>query len=116
MREQITKMYRVTLDHDESVSSITFNEYDVVRQTEKTAWIKHPYRKTDQRVSIQEGGKQPFAFTTKKAALNAFVQRKKRHIRILRHTFKLMVKAMEIADGKLTVNDLTDHQISHYNL
>ncbi len=116
MAEQITKMYRVTLEHDEGVSTLTFNEYDVVRQTDKCAWIKNRYKKQPQRVSIQEGGRQPFAFTTKKEALNAFIQRKKRHVRILRHELKLVTKAMQVADDMQNIGNLIDLDISHYDL
>jgi hypothetical protein len=115
MAEQITKMYRVTLEHDDMLSTITFNEYPVARQSEKCAWIDVPYRKEPQRVSIQEGGRQPFAFTTKKAALFAFIMRKKRHVRILRHTMQLMATALDTAKAKYLINDCTDHQISHYD-
>jgi hypothetical protein len=103
MAEQITKMYRVTLEHDEGYSFLTFNEYEVIRHTEKTAWIKKlkwGERTKLTRVSIQAGGRQPFAFTTKKDALNAFIHRKKRHLRILRFEFRLVEAALEAAKTK----------------
>ena len=112
-------MYRARLRHDEGYSEILFEEFFIIGETQKGFYISINKwnaitKKYNVKKWVPKSGKNPFAFTTKELALNSFVFRKKRHLRILKHQTVVAQKAMEMAKSMLSAQDLSGNRFYHY--
>lgn len=101
---ELTKMYRVTQEHDEGETTIKFNEYPVVSENPATVIITDHLGKP-RRVTKDIEARQPYAHVSKEAALRAFFYRKKRHLAILRFQCRLVAQLKKTARIMLSEAD-----------
>jgi hypothetical protein len=115
-------MYRVTsVRTDEQEVTIIFNEYQILRSTEKGHYIRlysnrlPSDKQTNERWVPASGCKNPFAFVDKKEALNNFIHRQRRYVLILNWKVDTTKSVIDAAKRMLDTDSLVKTKVDLWN-
>jgi len=104
--QEIKKLYRVEGSHI-GENNINFLEYDILKETPMGYWINkwsgsywREITKEDMKW-VSKDGKKRFAYPTKEEAIQSFIFRKKRQIKILSYQLSKAKNHLHIAEKEI---------------